>query len=74
MYMYIHTYRYMCVYVCYIYVVWIWMDSNSVKSVVPTTHSGLKVIFTVEYKVFSININVKNVIEFCWYRFITVVV
>ena len=74
MYMYIHTYRYMCVYVCYIYVVWIWMDSNSVKSVVPTTHSGLKVIFTVEYKVINININVKNVIEFCWYRFITVVV
>ena len=74
MYMYIHTYRYMCVYVFYIYVVWIWMDSNSVKSVVPTTHSGLKVIFTVEYKVFNININVKNVIEFCWYRFITVVV
>ena len=74
MYMYIHTYIYICVYVCYIYVVCIWMDSSSVKSVVPTTHSGFKVIFTVEYKVFNININVKNVIEFCWYRFITVVV
>ena len=66
-------YIYVCVYVCvcvcvsvcviYMYVC-IWMNSNSVKSVVPITHSGFKVIFTVECKVFNFNINVTNEIEF----------